>query len=54
MSHDRNDLKIPSVVAFELIYGANKSARALNNIKLTDEFLDLFEVVPFDRNAADV
>ena len=46
------DIKIPSMVAAELLFGANNSNRKETNIKLFKKFLSLYAIVPFDENAA--
>jgi tRNA(fMet)-specific endonuclease VapC len=51
--HTPHEIKIPSVVAAELIYGAKKSANSLMNISKLKIFLRPFEIVPFDENAAE-
>ena len=45
-------IKIPSIVAAELLYGAEKSIRREENLKRCKEFLSIFEIVPFDEKSA--
>lgn len=47
-----DDIRIPSVVAAELMHGAFKSKRQKEGLRETEEFLADFEVVPFDYPAA--
>ncbi len=48
-----NDIKIPSIVKAELLYGAEKSAKKKENRKLITNFLFPFEIVSFESNTAD-
>jgi tRNA(fMet)-specific endonuclease VapC len=50
---DINTIKIPSMVAAELLYGVEKSGRREHNIKMVTTFLSLFKTVPFDRKSAE-
>ncbi len=43
-----DDIKIPSVVKAELFAGAFKSAAPEKNIKQIQDFLNQFEIIPFD------
>ena len=45
---------IPSMVAAELVYGAEKSAKRDQNLKKIGMFLSLYDVVPFDLLVAQV
>lgn len=45
-----NDIKIPSLVKAELLYGIEKSKRKKDNLKLVTDFLFPFEIVPFDNS----
>ena len=47
------DIKIPSIVMAELLYGAEKSDRREQNLDRCREFLSVFEIVPFDDKAAE-
>ncbi|MCL2366316.1 MAG: type II toxin-antitoxin system VapC family toxin [Oscillospiraceae bacterium] len=47
-----DDIKLPSMVAAELLYGAEKSARREQNLKIVTAFLSIYEIVPFDETAA--
>ncbi len=47
-------IKVPSIVAAELFLGACKCPNSLTAEKAVDAFLEPFEVVPFDRGAAEV
>lgn len=53
-SAGREDIKIPSMVKGELLTGAMKSARREQNIVEVMDFLDNYEIVPFDSEAAEV
>ena len=46
------NMKIPSMVAGELRLGAEKSARREYNSERLERFLSLYEIVPFDDEAA--
>jgi tRNA(fMet)-specific endonuclease VapC len=46
------DIKIPSVVVAELLYGAEKSARREYNFKIINAFLSLYKIADFDEKAA--
>ena len=45
-------IKIPSLVAAELMYGAEKSTKREYSIKVIKTFLSLYEIVSFDEKAA--
>jgi tRNA(fMet)-specific endonuclease VapC len=47
LSLSPNEIKIPSVVKAELLFGAYKSHRRKENTERTERFLDPFEIVPF-------
>ena len=47
-------IKVPSIVAAELFLGAYKSQSPLTAEKAVDVFLEPFEVIAFDRDAAEV
>ena len=53
LSHTPKEIKIPSVVAAELFYGAKKSVNSYKNISKLKIFLNPLEIVPFDENAAE-
>jgi len=46
------DIRIPSVVKAELLYGANKSNRREDLLKKIEAFLSNFEIEEFDGNMA--
>ena len=46
------NVKIPSMVAAELLYGAKKSAKREYNSEIFRKFLSLYEIVPFCEKAA--
>jgi len=46
-------IKIPSMVAAELLHGAEKSGRREQNLKHYKEFLSLYEIISFDEKAAE-
>jgi tRNA(fMet)-specific endonuclease VapC len=48
--HPSRDIGIPSIVAFELIYGAHKSQGPARNLARLDDLR--FEVLAFDREDA--
>jgi tRNA(fMet)-specific endonuclease VapC len=45
-------IRIPAMVAAELIYGAEKSMKREYNLEKAKLFLSLYEIVPFDASAA--
>jgi len=45
------DVKIPAMVAAELLYGAEKSMRREQNISMVTSLLSVYETVPFDAKA---
>ena len=53
LSHTPKEIKIPSVVAAELFYGAKKSANYHVNISKIKMFLKPLEIIPFDENSAE-
>jgi len=48
MTMHPDDIKIPSMVAAELFFGAKKSVKFLKNKEMIKRFLSPFEIVPFD------
>ena len=52
LSHSPNMLKIPAIVAAELIHGAEKSANPTKSIEQVKKFLMPFEIASFDIVAA--
>ena len=48
-----DSIKIPSMVAAELLFAAGKSIKREQNLKIFKTFLSLYEIVPFDAKAAD-
>ena len=47
-----NIIKIPSMVAAELVYGAQKSQKAVQNMNIIGKFLGPLEIIDFDMEAA--
>ncbi|MCL2834076.1 MAG: type II toxin-antitoxin system VapC family toxin [Treponema sp.] len=45
-------ISIPSMVAAELVYGARKSEKSIQNMEKIERFLKPFQIVPFDSDAA--
>jgi len=45
-------VKLPSIVAAELLCGAEKSERREQNIKRCKELFSIYEIIPFDEKAA--
>lgn len=52
MSHSPDDIKIPSMVKAELLYGVEKSQKKEENLEKVLKFLLPFEIIPFDDKAA--
>lgn len=47
LSLSPGEIKIPSIVKAELLFGAYKSQRRKENTERTERFLEPFEVIPF-------
>ena len=47
-----NEIKIPSVVMAEMIEGAYASNDTERNVEQTMKYLESFEIIPFDKDAA--
>jgi tRNA(fMet)-specific endonuclease VapC len=47
-----DEIKIPSIVEAELLYGAEKSSRRTRTLGIVGRFLAPFEIVPFGSQAA--
>ncbi|MDR2712615.1 MAG: type II toxin-antitoxin system VapC family toxin [Clostridiales bacterium] len=47
------DIRISSIVAAELLYGAEKSSKREHNLRQCKSFLSIYEIVPFDEDAAE-
>lgn len=45
------NIKIPSMVAAELLYGAEKSGKREHNMRIFKSFLSIYEIVGFDEKA---
>ena len=45
-------IKIPSMVAAELVYGARKSKQTTRNMENVERFLKPLQIIPFDKEAA--
>ena len=53
LSHNPDDIRIPSIVQAELLYGALKSHKVKENMEMVREFLLPFKVVPFGNKEAE-
>ena len=51
---DISRIKIPSIVAVELVYGAYKSQKVEYNLSRYEKFLSAYEIIPFDRAAGNI
>ena len=51
---DKRKIKIPSVVLFELLYGAEKSQRRERNLANIQIFVSELEIVSFNIKAAEI
>lgn len=49
-----NDLAIPSIVHYELYYGACKSNRKTETLLVLEDFLSSFQTINFDNNIAKI
>lgn len=47
-----NNIKIPSIVKAELLYGAEKSQQKAKNLSIINRFLEPFEIIPFDNDCS--
>lgn len=45
-------IKIPSIVKAELLYGAEKSKQKVKNLTNINRFLEPFEIMPFDDDCS--
>lgn len=54
MSHNPDDIKIPSMVKAELLYGAEKSQRIDENLEKINSFILPYEIIPFGDKAAEI
>jgi tRNA(fMet)-specific endonuclease VapC len=52
MSHNPDTIRIPSIVAAELVHGAEKSLNTERSMEQVKKFLMQFEITPFDTLAA--
>lgn len=50
LSFSPKDIKIPSIVKAELLYGAEKSQKKSENIEKINQFLFPLEIIGFDDN----
>ena len=46
------NIKIPSIVKAELLYGAEKSQHKAKNLTNINRFLEPFEIIPFDDDCS--
>lgn len=53
-STNPNDIKIPVIVKAELLYGALKSKKSKQNLVSIESFLEPFELIVFDNQAATI
>lgn len=51
LSEDPDNIKIPSIVKAELLYGAEKSERRTDNINKINQFLSPLDIIAFNDNA---
>ncbi len=49
----RSQLRLSSVVKAELLYGARKSSRVAENLRLLERFFDTIASLPFDDGCAE-
>jgi tRNA(fMet)-specific endonuclease VapC len=48
----RNNIKLSSIVVAELCYGASKSQQREHNLSQCSQFIALYDIIPFEREAA--
>ena len=53
-AHQVSEIKIASIVKAELLYGAARSKKQVDNTKHVEQFLLPFEVVSFDDQSAQI
>lgn len=53
LSHCPGQIRIPSIVKAELLVGAKKSKSAERNLRVVEDFLASFEIIPFGDIAAE-
>ena len=53
-SINASEMKIPSIVAAELYYGALKSAKKDENIVKLSKFIAIYDVISFDEKSAEI
>ena len=51
-SMNAGNIKIPSIVKAELLYGAEKSQQKVKNLTKINRFLEPFEITPFDDDCS--
>lgn len=47
-----NNIKVPSIVKAELLYGAEKSQHKARNLANINRFFEPFEIIPFDDDCS--
>jgi len=52
MSLSPNEISIPAIVKAELLLGAYKSQKKKDNVKKVEQFLEPFEIIPFEDQMA--
>jgi len=52
LATEPDKIRIPSMVAAELIYGAQKSQKAAETLEKVKRFLKPLQIIPFDEEAA--
>lgn len=52
-SVSRSQVRLSSVVKAELLYGARKSSRVAENLRLLERFFETIASIPFDDRCAD-
>ena len=51
---DKRTIKVPSIVLYELYYGAEKSQQRERNLANIRTFVSELEIVPFENKAAEI
>ena len=51
--HDPSDIRLCSIIKAELYYGARRSTRVQDNLKLLQRFFKVFVSIPFDDLCAE-
>jgi tRNA(fMet)-specific endonuclease VapC len=54
MSLSPSEINLPSITVAELFYGAEKSKAKKKNWAIVENFVSIFEIVPFDEKSCEI